>query len=148
MVILAPSPGLLWGGRTPKTHSPGQRCPPIVIGKSFLSAGRTVSPARWHWSIHHGFVPLRTPRAHRGSDRWAIYHPAKKNRKGSEEMLIPKEFLFFPPQITIGWHIFFSLDWYIVTWLLVTCVIYTNINHVELQWRSVSINDSNEQTWL
>ena len=88
MVIRAPSPGLLWGGRTPKTHSLGQRCPPIVIGKSFLSARRTVFLERWHWSIHHGFVPLRTPRAHRGSAEPAIYHSAEKNRERSEEMHI------------------------------------------------------------
>lgn len=88
MVILAPSPGPLWGGRTPKTQSPGHRCPPIVIGKSFLSAGRAVFLDRWHWSIHHGFVPLRTLRAHQGSAEQAIYHPAEKNRERSEEMHI------------------------------------------------------------
>lgn len=88
MVILAPSPGPLWGGCTPKTHSPGHRCPPVVIGRSFLSAGRAVFLDRWHWSIHHGFVPLRTLRAHQGSAEWAIYHPAQKNRGRSEEMKI------------------------------------------------------------
>lgn len=92
MVILAPSLGPLWGGRTPKTHSPGHRCPPIVIGKSFLSAGRAVFLDRWHWSIHHGFVPLRTLRAHQGSAERAIYHPAEKNRVRSEQMHILHSF--------------------------------------------------------
>lgn len=94
MVIRAPSPGLLWGGRTQKTHSLGHHCPPIVIGKSFSSAGRSSFLYRWHWSIHHGFVPWITPWAHQGSTERSIYHPAWRNREWREEMHIsPQVFL-------------------------------------------------------
>lgn len=144
MVILTPSPGPLWGGRTPKTHSPGHCCPPIVIGKSFLSAGRAVFLDRWHWSIHHGFVPLRTLRAHQGSAEWAIYHPAEKNRGRSEEMhILHRVFLKALNSLTYFQVWLVLLQWSLSpVWFIQTVI-------VEL-WGNLTwlIIDSHEQTCI